>query len=148
MTRTHNELRDGPAPRGRHGARLGDSRGGGVVEHSPKQWAGGVCSAVQTFGDSVDATISGLKGSDSLDSATQEAKSGLQSAVTELEDVTHDPRQAVDRRRKKAQTAVQDLSDELSKNVAAIQECSRRRRALRLRSRRRSLTSGARSRRQ
>ena len=89
---------------------------------SPKQWAGGVCSAVQTFAESVDATISGLKGSASLDSATQEAKSGLQSAVTELEGSLEDLGRPSTSDGKQAQAAVQDLSDELSKNVTAIQE--------------------------
>ena len=89
---------------------------------SPKQWADGVCSAVQTFATDVDATISGLKGSDSLDSATQEAKSGLQSAATELEGSLKDLGRPSTSDGKQAQTAVQDLSDQLSKNVTAIQE--------------------------
>ena len=54
-----------------------------------------MCSAVQTFGNSVDTTISGLKGSDSLESAAQDAKDGLQNAVTELEDLARRPRPAV-----------------------------------------------------
>ena len=88
---------------------------------SAKQWANGVCSAVQTFANSVDSTISGLKGSDSLDSAAQEAKSGLQSAVTDLQDSLKDLGKPSTSDGKQAQTAVQNLSDELSKDVAAIQ---------------------------
>ena len=95
---------------------------GAASSTSAKQWANGVCSAVQTFANSVDATISGLKGSDSLDSATQEAKSGLQSAVTELEDSLTNLGKPPTSDGKQAQTAVQNLSDQLSKDVAAIQE--------------------------
>ena len=94
---------------------------GAASSTSAKQWADGVCSAVQTFGNSVDTTISSLKGSDSLDSAAQEAKSGLQSAVTELEDSITDLGKPSTGDGAKAQTAVQDLSDELSNDVAAIQ---------------------------
>ena len=89
---------------------------------SPKEWANDVCAAVQTFADSVDSTISDLKGSESLDKASQDAMSGLESAATEL----HDTLAGLGRPRtsdgKKAQTAAQDLGDELNKNVAAIEE--------------------------
>ena len=95
---------------------------GAASSTSAKQWANGVCSAVQTFGESIDATISGLKGSDSLDSASQEAKSGMQSAVTELQDSLENLGKPPTSDGKQAQTAVQNLSDQLSKDVAAIQE--------------------------
>ena len=95
---------------------------GAASSTSPKQWANGVCSAVQTFANSVDSTISSLKGSDSLDSASQEAKNGLQSAVTELEDSLKNLGRPSSSDGKQAQKAVQNLSDELSKNVAAIQD--------------------------
>jgi small-conductance mechanosensitive channel len=94
---------------------------GAASSTSAKQWANAVCSAVQTFATSVDATISSLKGSDSLDSAAEEAKSGLQSAVTELEASLKDLGKPPTSDGTKAQTAVQDLSDELSNDVAAIQ---------------------------
>ena len=77
---------------------------------------------MQTFANSVHSTISDLKGSQSLDKASQDAKSGLESATTEL----HDTLKSLGRPRtsdgKKAQTVAQDLSDELRKNVAAIEE--------------------------
>ena len=88
---------------------------------SAKQWANGVCSAVQTFANSVDSTIGGLNGSDSLDSAAQEAKSGLQSAVTELQGSLEKLGKPPTSDGKQAQTALQNLSDELGKAVASIQ---------------------------
>lgn len=89
---------------------------------SAKKWANGVCSAVQDFGTAVDATISDLKGSDSVESAAQDAKDGLQSAVTELETSLTDLGKPSTSDGKKARTAVQDLSEQLSKDAAAIQE--------------------------
>jgi hypothetical protein len=86
-----------------------------------KEWANGVCSAVQEFGTAVDSTISDLKGSDSVESAAQDAKSGLQSAVTELETSLTDLGKPSTSDGKKAQTAIQDLSDDLSTAVAAIE---------------------------
>jgi len=88
---------------------------------SAKQWANGVCTAVQAFGTSVDTTIDGLKGSDSLETAAQDATSGLESAVSDLEASLTDLGRPPTSDGKQAQTAIQDLSDELSKDVAAIQ---------------------------
>ncbi len=95
---------------------------GAASSTSPKQWANGVCSAVQTFANSVDSTISSLKGSASLDSASQDAKAGLQSAVTEFQDSLENLGRPSSSDGKQARKAVQNLSDELSKNVAAIQD--------------------------
>ncbi len=95
---------------------------GAASSTSAKEWANDVCAAVQTFADSVDSTISDLKGSESLDSASQDAKSGLDSATTELHDTLESLGRPPTSDGKKAQTAVQDLSDELSKNVAAVEE--------------------------
>jgi gas vesicle protein len=87
-----------------------------------KEWANGVCSAVQEFGTAVDSTISNLKGSDSVESAAQDAKDGLQSAVTDLETSLTDLGKPSTSDGKKAQTAVQDLGEQLSTDAAAIQE--------------------------
>ena len=95
---------------------------GAASSTSAKQWANGVCSAVQTFANSADSTISSLKGSDSLDSASQEAKNGLQSAVTELEDSLKNLGRPSTSDGRQAQKAVQSLSDQLSKDAAAIQD--------------------------
>ena len=95
---------------------------GAASTTSAKEWANGVCAAVQTFADSIDSTISDLKGSDSLESATQDAKSGLDSATTELHDTLESLGRPPTSDGKKVQTAVQDLSDELTKNVAAVEE--------------------------
>jgi hypothetical protein len=95
---------------------------GAASSRSPKQWANGVCSAVQTFATSVDSTISGLKGAESLETAAQDAKDGLQSAVAELGTSLTDLGKPSTGDGKQAQTAAKDLSEQLNKNVAAIQE--------------------------
>src|SRR4051794_28309899 len=94
----------------------------GASSTSPKEWAKGVCSAVQDFGTAVDTTISDLKGSDSVESAAQDAKDGLQSAVTQLGTSLTDLGKPSTSDGKQAQTAVKDLSEQLNKDVAAIQE--------------------------
>jgi hypothetical protein len=89
---------------------------------SPKQWANGVCSAVQTFGQSVDSTITSLKGSGSLDAATQQAKDGLDSALKQLEDSLQKLGKPTTSDGTKAQSALQDLSTGLTSDVNAIQQ--------------------------
>jgi gas vesicle protein len=89
---------------------------------SAKQWANGVCSAVQTFGDSVKSTLSGLKSATSLDDATQKAKSGLDDAAQQLEDSLKDLGKPPTGDGAKAQSAVQNLSKELKNDVADIED--------------------------
>jgi phage-related protein len=89
---------------------------------SPKEWASGVCSAVQTFGDSVQSTLSGLKGSGSLDAASQSIKSGLDQATQELEKSLKDLGKPSTSDGKKAKSAVNDLSKQLSSTVSDIED--------------------------
>ena len=89
---------------------------------SPKEWASGVCSAVQTFGDSVQSTLSGLKGSGSLDAASQSVKSGLDQATQELEKSLKDLGKPSTSDGKKAKSAVNDLSKQLSSSVSDIED--------------------------
>ena len=78
---------------------------------SATQWANGVCSAVQTFGDSVKSTLTGLKGASSLDDATQQ----LESSLNDLgKPPTSDGT--------KAQNAVQSLSKELKNDVSDVED--------------------------
>ena len=50
---------------------------GGVIEDDITDlWANGVCTSVQTWLDSVNSTIKGLKGAGSLDAATTQARRG------------------------------------------------------------------------
>ena len=69
---------------------------GAASSTSAKQWANGVCSAIQTFANSVDSTISSLKGSDSLD----EREPGSEERAAVHGDgppgLAREPRQAVD----------------------------------------------------
>ena len=43
---------------------------------SPDAWASGVCSAVDTWLDSIDSTFTSLKGAGSVDAAANQAKAG------------------------------------------------------------------------
>jgi hypothetical protein len=89
---------------------------------SPKDWANGVCTAVQTFASSVDSTLSGLKNADSIDAAVQDAKDGLQSAASDLQDSLKKLGKPSSSDGKKAQSAVQKLGNQLSDSVDAIQQ--------------------------
>lgn len=89
---------------------------------SPKEWASGVCSAVQTFGDSVQSTLSGLKSSGSIDDASQSVKSGLDDATQELQKSLEDLGKPSTSDGKKAKSAVDDLSKQLSGTVSDIED--------------------------
>jgi hypothetical protein len=89
---------------------------------SATQWANGVCSAVQTFGDSVKSTLTGLKGASSLDDATQKAKSGLDDATQQLESSLNDLGKPPTSDGTKAQNAVQSLSKELKNDVSDVED--------------------------
>ena len=88
---------------------------------SVKEWADGVCSAVLTFGESVDATLTSLNGSTSLDEASQTAKSGLDDAVESLEASLEELGRPPSSDGKKARAAVQDLADELNNAVTSVE---------------------------
>jgi hypothetical protein len=89
---------------------------------SAKQWAGDVCSAFITFGDAVESTITGLEGSGSVDTASESAKQGLQDAADGLETSLTDAGKPPTPNAQQAQSAIESLSSQLSKDVAAIQQ--------------------------
>ena len=60
------------------------SAGASSKTTSPTVWANGVCSSVQTWLDSVNSTVKGLKGAGSLDAATTQAKTGVKAATDTL----------------------------------------------------------------
>jgi phage-related protein len=89
---------------------------------SANQWASGVCSAVQTFGDSVKSTLTGLKSASSLDDASQKAKSGLDDATQQLESSLKALGKPSTSDGGKAQSAVQNLSKELKNDVSDVED--------------------------
>jgi gas vesicle protein len=99
----------------------GTAGAGSSDTSSPKDWANGVCSAVQTFGESIDSTISDLKDAASLDAAVTDAKSGLEDAVTELGDSLEELGRPSTGDGKKAQSAVADLEKQLNDAVSNIE---------------------------
>lgn len=88
---------------------------------SAKQWAGGVCSAFLTFGDSVEGTLSGLKGSDSVEAAADSAKQGVQKAADDLQQSLDGLGKPPTPNAAKAKSAIQDLSKDLSKDADAVE---------------------------
>jgi hypothetical protein len=89
---------------------------------SASQWANGVCSAIQTFGQSVNSTITSLKGSGSLDTASQKAKDGLSAALTQFENSLQKLGKPTTTDGAKVQSAVQSLSNQLSSDINSIQQ--------------------------
>jgi hypothetical protein len=89
---------------------------------SAKQWANGVCSAFQTFGDSVQSTLSGLSGSDSLDDASSDVKSGLDDATKQLEDSLQKLGKPPTPNASKAQSTIQNLSKELQSDADDVEQ--------------------------
>jgi hypothetical protein len=94
----------------------------GAASTSPKQWASGVCSAVQTFADSVDSTLSGLKGAGSIDAAAQQASDGLKKAADDLTSSLADLGKPSTSDGGKAKSSVQKLGQQLSNSADAIRE--------------------------
>ena len=89
---------------------------------SPTAWANGVCSSVQTWLDSVNSTIKGLKGAGSLDAATTQAKTGVKTATDTLTssiDALGTPSTGDG---PKAKTAVDDLVTQLQSLSTSIQQ--------------------------
>ena len=89
---------------------------------SPTAWANGVCSSVQTWLDSVNSTVKGLKGAGSLDAATTQAKTGVKTATDTLTssiDALGTPSTGDG---PKAKTAVNNLVTQLQSLSSSIQQ--------------------------
>lgn len=89
---------------------------------SAKQWANGVCSAFQAFGDSVQSTLSGLSGSASLDDVSSEVKTGLDDATQQLQSSLDKLGKPPTPNASKAQSSIQSLSKELKSDANDIEE--------------------------
>lgn len=101
---------------------VGDAAHAASSSTSAKQWAGDVCSAFLTFGDSVESTLSGLEGSGSVEAAADSAKQGVQKAADDLETSLDGLGRPPTPNAKQAQAAIQDLGGELQKDAAAVQQ--------------------------
>jgi hypothetical protein len=81
-----------------------------------------VCSAFLTFGDDVETTLSGLKGSGSAEAASDSATQGVQKAADDLQTSLDGLGKPPTPNAKQAQTAIQDLATELQKDASAVQQ--------------------------
>ena len=98
------------------------SAGASSKTTSPTVWANGVCSSVQTWLDSVNSTVTGLKGAGSLDAATTQAMTGVKSAtdtLTSSVDALGTPSTGDGA---KAKTAVNNLTKQLQSLSSSIQQ--------------------------
>jgi len=98
------------------------SAGASSKTTSPTVWANGVCSSVQTWLDSVNSTVKGLKGAGSLDAATTQAMTGVKSAtdtLTSSVDALGTPSTGDGA---KAKTAVNNLTKQLQSLSSSIQQ--------------------------
>jgi hypothetical protein len=92
----------------------------GAGDTSPQKWADGVCSAVQDWIDSVQSTVEGLRSAGSLENASQQAISGLDTATAQLTDSIEQLGKPTTSDGTKARNAVEKLSNELSADVDSI----------------------------
>ena len=96
--------------------------GAATSKTSPTAWANGVCSSVQTWLDSVNSTVTGLKGAGSLDAATTQAKTGVKSATDSLTSSIDTLGTPSTGDGPKAKTAVDDLVTQLQSLSSSIQQ--------------------------
>ena len=85
-------------------------------------WANGVCSSVQTWLDSVNSTIKGLKGAGSLDAATTQATTGVKTATDSLTSSIDALGTASTGDGPKAKTSVNNLVTQLQSLSTSIQQ--------------------------
>ena len=81
-----------------------------------------MCSSVQTWLDSVNSTIKGLKGAGSLDAATTQAKTGVKTATDTLTSSVDALATASTSDGPKAKTAVNNLVAQLQSVSSSIQQ--------------------------
>jgi hypothetical protein len=98
------------------------SSGASSETTSPTKWANGVCSSVQTWLDSVNSTIKGLKGAGSLDAAATEATAGVKEATDTLKSSLDALGRPSTGDGAKARKAVDDLVEELQALSTSIQQ--------------------------
>ena len=98
------------------------SAGASSKTTSPTVWANGVCSSVQTWLDSVNSTVKGLKGAGSLDAATTQATTGVKTATDTLTSSVDSLGTPSTGDGAKAKTAVNGLVTQLQSLSSSIQQ--------------------------
>ena len=81
-----------------------------------------MCSAVQTFANSVDSTLSDVKNADSVSAAAADLSEGLQKAADELRTSLNDLGKPSTSDGGKAKSAVQKLGNQVSDSADAIRK--------------------------
>ena len=89
---------------------------------TPDEWAGGVCSSVNTWLDSVDKTVKGLTSASSLDAAATQAKDGIKSATDTLKTSIDDLGTPTGSDGKKAKKQIDSLTSQLESVSSSIQQ--------------------------
>ena len=96
--------------------------GAGSDTTSPQKWANGVCSSVDAWINTLESTVKDLKNADSLDAASQQAKTGVQSATKQLQSSLDALGRPSSGDAKKAKQAIDDLGTQLEASATNIDE--------------------------
>jgi hypothetical protein len=100
----------------------GAPAGAASSKPTAKEWAGSVCTAFVTFGDSVQKTLEGLKSAGSVEDAATSAKQGIQDATQQLQSSLDAAGKPPTSNGSKAQSTIQNLGKQLSADADAIQQ--------------------------
>ena len=98
------------------------AKSGSSSTSTPDEWAGGVCSSVNTWLDSVDKTVKGLTSASSLDAAATQAKDGIKSATDTLKTSIDDLGTPTGSDGKKAKKQIDSLTSQLESVSSSIQQ--------------------------
>jgi predicted small secreted protein len=96
--------------------------GAGSDSPSPKQWANGVCSGIETWISSVEDTITSLEGSASIEEAAQSTSDGIRDATDELASDLDDLGTPKTKNVKQATDALDKLESQLQDDMENIQD--------------------------
>jgi len=97
------------------------AKSGGSTTSTPDEWASGVCAAVNTWLDSVDKTVKGLKSASSLDAAATQAKDGVKAATDTMKTSISDLGTPSTGDGKKAKKQIDTLTSQLDSLSQSIQ---------------------------
>jgi hypothetical protein len=89
---------------------------------TPKQWANGICSGIETWVTSIEDTVGSLKGSDSIEQAAADASDGIQQATDALANDLDDLGKPKTKNAQQATNALNKLEDQLKKDMAKVQD--------------------------
>lgn len=103
-------------------ALTGAPAGAASSKPTAKEWAGSVCTAFVTFGDSVQKTLDGLKSAGSVEDAATSAKQGIQDATQQLQSTLDTVGTPPTSNGSKARSTIQTLGKQLGSDADAIQQ--------------------------